>query len=217
MKTRAISFVTVCLLIGILTLAILQSNASGVQIADLFQDIKCEIPCWNYLIPGETSEMEALEKAQNKELLNEATHILEHQNYRKYIFNYKNSNVDLVFEENQLRRIEFYRNLDVRLKDVIAVEGEPIKIDTMVDHHHQVCFDSSLYYPARGLKVTVGDCSDSPDIVGDIYAGVPVLTIDYVPVSSSVEEMLTHFQYSKETLELHLNSMQDWDGYGIYR
>lgn len=179
---------------------------------------ECEIPCWNNLQPGQSSEQSL------KIILKSLTHekgsyfdYVKYPTFEKYVLYKKNFKVDFFISESTLTRINFLvGQLNYSFDESQEIFGSPSLVITNISEQDLDCYESSLFYPDEGVRLLVGSCNKSLRGLGDVSFSTPLISIDYVPRTASIDEMKLYFQDDRDIRESTGSQFRRWVGLGVY-
>lgn len=184
------------------------------------QDDPCTLPCWENIMPGRSSELDALKTLIKGKLISGNS-----VSYAKddwlHFFTQTDDEVSIFFLDGQVQRITFNPNEAFPLSIMIEKLGEPEKIHTdTIGEHDVLCDVSYLYYPRYGLRIEAAACEDfnraSRLKNGNVMPNTPVTLLSFVDVTTNSEGMLESFYSSEAQKQEITSSMVNWNGYGYY-
>ncbi|MFZ0547645.1 MAG: hypothetical protein WAM60_19515 [Candidatus Promineifilaceae bacterium] len=212
------------LVIGFLSLIVVGSYAFYLfrlppeSIYDFLQDDPCTIPCWENIIPGESSELGALKTLIKARLIDDSANYV--RDDRLQFLTQRGDEVSIFFLHEKVQQIDFNPNAQFLLSTMIDKLGKPEKIYMNIEGEHEVCHVSSLYYPEHGLRIKAGDCEDFKHASrfnnGNVMPDTPVLLLSFVEPNMDSELMLQSFDIIDTQRQEITQNLVDWNGYGYY-
>lgn len=205
---RIVILVVVYLLVGCVTDQI-----------DLYfsKDTECSAPCWHDISPGETTEAEAesilrslsfVSQLDFKTSSNQGVTVARWQFTPSMTYGYA------TFKNAVLQHLTV-RPSGLHLGEVIDRLGIPDHIVAGYEPVEEVVYDIELYYPTKGIAVTVSDSpmgalSDAQRMTRDLK----VTDIQYF-APTDLKTFLTEIDgRSESNAQNILDRLQAWPGYG---
>ncbi|MCB9431187.1 MAG: hypothetical protein H6668_04300 [Ardenticatenaceae bacterium] len=179
---------------------------------NFLQDDICKVSCWENIVAGQDSELDALKALIREKLINDSANYV--RSDWLHLFTKEGDEVSIFFLDEKVQRIDFKPKSVLLLSTLIDKLGEPEKVYVNIEGEHEVCHVSYLYYPKDGLRIKAGSCEDFARVSrfeeGNILPGTPILELGFVEVAANAEIMVQSFGITNS------NSMIDWYGYGYY-
>jgi len=202
MRTSTIWF---CIAVSML---ITLSGCKGNNIdTDLMIEETCHPPCWNSIIPGETSEDQAIEILHQLELENKGILKISESN----ISWYSNDGKSYVIQVNKAVVQIRFEVKATSLEKLIEQFGQPNGFIVIPGRHNG--FALTLYYPQSGLAfLAQGSKSWGLSSKRAVTRDMPI-TYAYFVAPSDIRGMLTVI-HGVEWVDKLLPELKDWTGYG---
>lgn len=186
---------------------------------NFLQDEPCKLPCWENIVPGESTQLEALNLLIEGSLIDRSARYLGDGSL--FLITQNEDRVHIYFSEGIVQQIDFDPSVSLVLGDFIETFGSPEKVHMLVDGEHQLCMVGYVYYPQHGLLISAGECVDfnQADTFkdGNALPDTPVFSLSFVEVSANAQQMFQSFRRGQRVrIEEAPQKWVDWNGYGYY-
>ena len=191
-------------------------------------DTPCAAPCWQNITPGVTDETTALGIIQNLDFIDVESTRLDISNgpVRRYVFDIHGGDfLQMLSQDNLIRRIELSPDSSIPLAKMIEVLGEPEFVIAWDDGQESYCFAATLYY-LKGIMVRVFDCVNQANDIGDKYGPgntvkvYPDMLVDglaFFEGATDLETVLLRALYTPIQSSRVMTEVETWIGYGYYQ
>jgi hypothetical protein len=182
------------------------------------QDDPCALPCWEHIVPGESSELDALRLLIKGNLIGDFADFASDD---WLSFQTQTGDEVSIFLLNEIvRQIDYFPDQPLLLSAIIEKFGKPDKVYVDIVGEHEICHEASLYYPVHGLRIKVGRCERFRNASNletvNVMPDSSVLTLSFVRIVADSESMLQLFNEKDEKVDETARNMVEWNGYGYY-
>ncbi len=185
---------------------------------NFLKDEPCAIPCWENIVPSETTELETLKLLMQEGLIDSSASYV--RDNWLHFFTQTEDRVSIFFLHEKVRQIDFDPDTPLLLNTMVDKFGIPEKIHIAIEGEHEICHVGFLYYPEHGLRIKAGSCEDFNHAAnfknGNVMPNTPVLELSFVEVAANSEHMLRSFDIPDDKLQEIISDLVDWNGYSYY-
>jgi hypothetical protein len=160
----------ILILIFSLTVACSACNASE---KTLVTTSSCSLPCWNEIIPGETSKQDFFEIINNMPTVHEnpiqlysySGEFSDAIRFRVHINKFiRGPDVETIFFQEKVVKMDFFRNIGLTMEKTIEKFGIPDYVVVEYFHPEVKAITFTIIYPTKGLLFEYGLKSNTSEI-----------------------------------------------------
>jgi hypothetical protein len=184
----------------------------------------CRPPCWEGIIPGETSYDEALSIVENIPFVNDEGYFRVDDDFRGISWVSGDGSTAVIYLYDS--KVDFMRlNFSTKNYEIEGIDlgslmnhyGEPDGYEYYPSDDH---YAITVYYPVLGLVFVVYQGLDEPiseDMhVSHVYFLYPMDPIEFpITFHNMYKRMITEM-YTLFTPKITKSPYQDWEGFGVY-
>ena len=182
---------------------------------DIFKSSSCDLPCWNGIIVGHTTEKELISILNNLQIVNKefplspigGNGIFE----KRYSFTFGKKDNDGQFpgfsfmhiKNDIVQEIEFISGFELTVNEAIEIFDEPEYVFTTYTHSGKIYI--SLFFPQKGAIVSLIKKQRGADL--SEADSIEVIEI----ISPSLYDSVVREAY---TFDGHMLDFSSWEGFG---
>lgn len=213
--------------LGLLTL-LLVGCSKPVLDKSLLTNDPCAPPCWNDLVPGESTEEDVRQKLENSSWVKRGSvkamateesngkpsvHITWHGRKHRYTPN------RAILQDDRLVRLEICIDYKLTFEEVVEQFGPPEGIHTRVTIKDNTLYGVWLDYPSQGLTFARWVLNPRGEIFpaeerGILLPGFLVTEVNYYVPNSLEGALRDSFLLPADVVEQRLQDEQAWEGFG---
>jgi hypothetical protein len=139
-------------------------SACNISEKTLVTSSSCELPCWNEIIPGETSKQEFSEiinvmpsMYENPiQLYSTSGEFSDAIRFRVHINKFvRGPDVETIFFQEKVVKMDFFRNIGLTMKKTIEIYGIPDYVVVEYFHPEVSAITFTIIYPTKGLLLNM--------------------------------------------------------------
>jgi len=184
---------------------------------NLFGDLVCEPPCWEYIVPGATTKEDALVALSGVDAVDQPISDLENtargfdSELRFSLYGQDNLSGSIFITDGRVSLIEFGTELDISLEEAIELFGAPQSI---------LAFHSNLYWvtlvnPQTGIAFGYSSVGHPNWVYSEIRPEVGINVVMFFDPKQYEQILdsgfLSYYLLSSEETK---SKLRPWNGYG---
>jgi hypothetical protein len=184
----------------------------------ILTDEPCAAPCWQGIVPSQTTEEEAIRILENNPFVSGHDVGCVRSEFRETVCSWRarhwrGGSNHLYIREGVVQLMYITPKINLTLGQVVGKYGSPEKVHTDIGGRERLVYCFHLYYPSKGLvfisqtPIESGEKEVSGEKEASVTEDWTVSSIDYF-APTSLEGYL-------EALTPDL-SVEDWHGFGVY-